>query len=115
MPEIKKEPYTTDEDGNPLNEGSVIFNEDHSIADIVRYAVKCGDIETVQFILDEIRKEHKPNPVMLNGKLHQFMIRVSGVSQKCPANCGCNVFHKPDDTRLNLYECNSCKVQFEAN
>ena len=26
--------------------------------------------------------------------------------------CGCNVFHKPDNENVNLYQCNSCDTQY---
>ena len=50
-------------------------------------------------------KERKPllHP---DGGLHQFMLKVGGKHFRC--ECGCNVFHKPDDADLELYECNSC-------
>lgn len=41
-----------------------------------------------------------------DGNRHQFTVRVGGSLFHC--GCGCNVFHKPDDTDLELYECNSC-------
>lgn len=44
--------------------------------------------------------------------LEQFTVRVAGKLYRC--ECGCNVFHKPDDSNPDLYECNSCGSQFEA-
>ena len=41
-----------------------------------------------------------------DGNRHQFTVRIDGSLFRC--GCGCNVFHKPDDTDLELYECNSC-------
>lgn len=29
--------------------------------------------------------------------------------------CGCNVFHKPDSTDTNLYQCNLCGKQYEGS
>lgn len=37
--------------------GEVVFTDDHSIADIVRYAVKCGDQDEVQYCLDTMDEE----------------------------------------------------------
>lgn len=54
-----------------------------------------------------------PEPVLTEeGKLHNFMLRISGRPYSC--SCRCNVFHKPDRTNLELYECNACGWQFEA-
>lgn len=47
-----------------------------------------------------------------DGTLENFIVRVGGKSFRC--HCTCNVFHKPDDTRLELYECNACGSQFES-
>jgi hypothetical protein len=57
-------------------------------------------------------KERKPllHP---DGSLHQFMLKVGGSHFRC--ECGCNVFHKPDDTDLELYECNSCGNWYRAS
>jgi hypothetical protein len=52
----------------------------------------------------------KPNPVRLpNGKVECFLIKEFA----CPV-CGCNVYHKPDDTNLDLFQCNSCESKFQA-
>ena len=51
----------------------------------------------------------KLNP---DGSLDQFMLLVDGVRQVC--GCGCNVFHYPDCSRLELKQCNSCGFQFET-
>jgi len=47
-----------------------------------------------------------------DGKLENFMVKLAGKSYRC--NCGCNVFHKPDKTRLDIYRCNSCCETFET-
>lgn len=44
--------------------------------------------------------------------LHNFILKVGGKSYRC--DCGCNVFHKPDRKRLDLYQCNACEQRFEA-
>jgi|JI9StandDraft_1071089.scaffolds.fasta_scaffold511701_2 hypothetical protein len=52
-------------------------------------------------------------PVRLaNGDLHNFTLRIEGKSYRC--ECRCNVFHTPDERRLDLYECNGCGTRFEA-
>ena len=47
-----------------------------------------------------------------DGKLENFVLRIAGTPYRCP--CRCNVFHKPDRERLDVYECNGCGQQFEA-
>jgi predicted RNA-binding Zn-ribbon protein involved in translation (DUF1610 family) len=48
-----------------------------------------------------------------DGSLAQFMPKVNGKTFVCP-DCGCNVFHKPDDTRPFLYQCNGCDAVFSG-
>ena len=58
MPEIKKKPIELKEDIVYIpSSGDVVFTDDHSMADIVRYAVKQTHWEDVQYILDEIKGE----------------------------------------------------------
>lgn len=45
-----------------------------------------------------------------DGSLHQFTLNVNGKSFQC--GCGCNVFHKPDETRPLLYQCNMCDAMY---
>lgn len=59
-----------------------------------------------------ISDKKPPTPVMKEGKLEQFMPKIGGVSFRC--SCTCNVFHKPDDTKPNLYECNACGQWYEG-
>jgi hypothetical protein len=47
-----------------------------------------------------------------DGKLENFTLRIQGKSQRC--SCGCNVFHKPDKTRPDIFRCNSCGETFET-
>jgi hypothetical protein len=47
-----------------------------------------------------------------DGSLENFTLRIAGKPYRC--QCLCNVFHKPDDGNLELYECNSCGQRFEA-
>lgn len=69
-------------------------------------------------LIDEIsamlfpEEKPKPTPVMKNGKMEEFIVRVAGKPFRC--NCGCNVFHKPDDTDLELYQCNACGEQYRG-
>lgn len=52
-------------------------------------------------------------PVKLpDGSKEQFTVRIAGRLAGCP--CGCNVFHKPDDRTLDLYQCNGCGSRFVA-
>lgn len=51
--------------------------------------------------------------VMKDGKTEQFVVKINGEHFKCP--CGCNVFQKPDDTKMNIYQCNSCGTQFKGS
>lgn len=53
-------------------------------------------------------------PVLKDGKLENFTIKLSGKDnlEPCPKKCGCNVFHKPDNQNLALYKCNSCGIEF---
>jgi len=48
-----------------------------------------------------------------DGTLEQFMPKVDGKPFRC--ECGCNVFHKPDKTDLELFKCNSCGLQYRGN
>lgn len=58
-------------------------------------------------------EDKAPEPVRTDdGKLENFTLRIAGSPYRCP--CRCNVFHKPDRTNLDLYECNGCGQQFEA-
>lgn len=58
----------------------------------------------------------KPKPTqpvkMANGDIENFTLRIGGKAYRCP--CGCNVFHKPDDTNLLRYQCNACEHLFEC-
>ena len=54
-----------------------------------------------------------PQPVRTaDGRIENFTVRIAGKSYRC--TCGANVFHKPDRTEPELYECNGCGQQFEA-
>jgi hypothetical protein len=55
----------------------------------------------------------QPVPVRTpDGKIHEFILNVDGKRFFCP--CNCNVFHKPDDRDLELYQCNCCGTQFNS-
>lgn len=47
-----------------------------------------------------------------DGTLVQKMLTVGGRPFRC--QCGCNVFHHPNELRGDLYECNSCHMRLEA-
>ena len=58
-------------------------------------------------------KEKNNSPVkMADGSIENFTLRISGKPYRCA--CLCNVFHKPNNTNQNLYECNACGSKFEA-
>lgn len=63
--------------------------------------------------LQQIGKEplQLPNPVTVDGKVADFTVRIGGKPFFC--DCGCNVFHKPDDENLHLYQCNACGTQYQ--
>lgn len=68
-------------------------------------------------LLDNYLTENPPKlPIKAvrdeNGNLENFQVKIAGKHHRC--ECGCNVFHKPDDNNLDIYECNACGVQFEA-
>ena len=45
-----------------------------------------------------------------DGGLLQIMPKVGGKPFRC--ECTCNVFHHPDKTKPNLYQCNSCEARY---
>lgn len=47
-----------------------------------------------------------------NGDPKQFTIRLKGRLYRC--DCGCNVFHKPEEKYPNHYKCNSCGSVYET-
>jgi len=52
-------------------------------------------------------------PVLMeNGKYENVMVKIQGKSFRC--HCSGNVFHKPDKTDLNLFECNSCGERYNS-
>jgi hypothetical protein len=100
-----------------------VLLEDHRREE--RNGVGVGDIqeaiETNVIALEEMVKRFEarlkaklgiktPNPVRLpDGKIECFKI----TDFDCTV-CGCNVFRKPDDTNLDLYQCNSCDSKYQA-
>lgn len=46
------------------------------------------------------------------GTVENFTPRINGKIFRC--SCGCNVFSKPNDQNLDLYECNGCGALYEA-
>lgn len=57
-------------------------------------------------------KKDPCRPVMKDGELENFMVRIGGKAFRCM--CGGNVFTKPDDRQPERYQCNSCGTQFDA-
>lgn len=76
-----------------------------SLCDIVAQ-VRFEGIRSVSY-----KSKRKPTPVLNeDGTLMEFVFRNSGKRFYC--RCGCNVFHKPDKTKLNLYKCNGCRLEY---
>ena len=48
-----------------------------------------------------------------NGELENFVMKVAGKPFRC--DCGCNVFHKPDRARPDIYECNACGTWYTSD
>jgi hypothetical protein len=47
-----------------------------------------------------------------DGSLYNTTLKVAGKPYRC--ECGCNVFHHPDKTDMDLYQCNGCDNRFSA-
>jgi Lar family restriction alleviation protein len=66
-------------------------------------------------IIEAWNNRNKPKPksepvLDKNGKIENFIMSSGGKPFRC--SCGCNVFHKPDNKNLTLYECNSCHTEY---
>lgn len=48
--------------------------------------------------------QHKSNP--------NIVLTVGGKAFRC--ECGCNVFHHPDDEDWSIYACNACRHEYVA-
>jgi len=48
-----------------------------------------------------------------DGENKYFMIKLEGKPFRC--ECSCNVFSKPDKSRPDLYQCNSCEQWYEGD
>lgn len=66
-------------------------------------------------MLDGIAITTKLEVYMDNEKTGDFTIKIGGKLAYCPNGCGCNVYSKPDESDLNLYQCNGCGCQFMAS
>lgn len=79
--------------------------------------------ESLNMLRRQIEAAFTPRPMRANlppkfanavlrddGRLHEFTLKVAGRRFFC--DCGCNVFHKPDRSQTELYECNACGVRF---
>jgi len=63
-------------------------------------------------VIEHVRDEREPVRTAA-GELEQFTIRSErGNLFRC--DCGCNVFHKPDNTRLRHYKCNGCEAEYDG-
>jgi hypothetical protein len=45
-------------------------------------------------------------------KKEDHIVRINGKAFYC--SCGCNVFHHPDDSDDNLWQCNACETQYQS-
>lgn len=48
-----------------------------------------------------------------HGEIENFTVRITG-EKLFRCRCGCNVFHKPDNTRPEYYQCNGCKSTYDT-
>ena len=79
------------------------------------YVAKQKAIAELLALLKEYEdsEEESTEPVRNpDGSLENFMISINGKNFAC--SCGCNVFHKPDNTRLEIYKCNSCGHEYSG-
>lgn len=54
---------------------------------------------------------NKEEPVLNeDGTIRSYVLTVAGKDFFC--KCGCNCFHKPDKTRPEVFECNSCQIRY---
>jgi hypothetical protein len=52
--EIKRKPIKLEEKQNYVaSAGDVVFSEQHTIADIIRYAISCSGVEDVEYVVSE--------------------------------------------------------------
>lgn len=65
-------------------------------------------------LLNETIPPDESEPVrMEDGSVENFTVRkTNGTLYRC--SCGANVFHKPDRENLDIYRCNGCGKEFEA-
>ena len=82
---------------------------------ISRWSADVGDPEVVKTLRGMAEHlERKPQPALNpDGSIQCFMPRVGGKGFKC--SCGCNVFHKPDDTKPDIFACNSCPAVYSSS
>lgn len=67
-----------------------------------------GPFTTIRAIGEKVEE-----PVLNeDGSLENFTVGIGGKLFRC--SCGCNVFHKPDKTKLELYGCNGCDARYEG-
>ena len=57
--------------------------------------------------------EQEVGPIkLLDGSIKNSTLKIAGKPFRC--SCGCNVFHQPDATRPEIYECNACETWYEG-
>jgi|LauGreDrversion2_3_1035106.scaffolds.fasta_scaffold01617_3 hypothetical protein len=83
---------------------------------ISKWSASVENLEIAKILrgMAEHLEEGKPQPVLNpDGSLECFMPKVRGETFRC--SCGCNVFHKPDDTKPDLFACNSCPAVYASS
>lgn len=70
-------------------------------------------IKCITYIMEDYPDLIEYDPVLKDGKVENFTIKFNGESFTCN-KCGCNVFNKPNKTKLDLFECNGCKELYES-
>lgn len=83
---------------------------------ISRWSASVDDREIAKILrgMADGFEERVPQPVLNpDGSLECFMPKVCGETFRC--GCGCNVFHKPDDTKPDLFACNSCPAVYASS
>lgn len=98
--------------------GDTVGYGGHGVIAAVRQAFNDSFEDQVSSFDGAVEVESKeetvpPEPLRRpDGSLHEFLLKSEGKSFRC--SCGCNVFHKPDRTKLNIYQCNACEACYEG-
>lgn len=87
------------------------------LADLAKIANRLGFCDAADFLEGEYgdskKESEKPEPLLgENGEVLQSTLKINGKSFRC--NCGCNVFHRPDKNKPDIYKCNCCDTYYET-